>query len=349
MKVLFYLGHPAHYHLFKNSIKKLGKDRTVVLIKSKDVLEKLLQEDNIEYHNVDGTSSKIIGKSTFDIALNFGKRIIRIAKIIRINKPYILAGSAAELAILGRLFRIPSAIFFEDDFEKVASFAKIAGPSATHLICPDCCSAWKWNYKKIGYNSYHELAYLHPDVFSPEIKKIESIFDLNKKNFIIRFSELGAYHDVGKAGITDEMALELIKRLEKYGKVLITSERTLPEQFEPYRITIRATDIHHALYFADMFIGDSQTMTAESAVLGTPALRFNDFVGELSYLENLEIPYNLTYGFKTNNSKGLFLKIDELLEDPNLKATWKIRKEKMLSEKINFTDYITNFLENYKR
>ena len=117
MKVLFYLGHPAHYHLFKHSIKALGNDRSVVLIKSKDVLEKLLQEENIEYQNVDGTSSKIIGKSTFDIALNFGKRLIRIAKIIRKNKPYILAGSAAELAVLGRIFRIPSAIFFEDDFD----------------------------------------------------------------------------------------------------------------------------------------------------------------------------------------------------------------------------------------
>ncbi len=349
MKVLFYLGHPAHYHLFKHSIKALGNDRSVVLIKSKDVLEKLLQEENITYHNVDGTSSKIIGKSTFDIALNFGKRLIRIAKIIRKHKPYILAGSAAELAVLGRIFRIPSAIFFEDDFEKVASFAKIAGPSATHLVCPDCCSAWKWNYKKIGYNSYHELAYLHPENFTPDIKKVESIFDLFTKNFIIRFSELGAYHDVGKAGITDEMALELIKRLEKHGKVLITSERSLPPQFEPYRIAIRATDIHHALFYADMFIGDSQTMTAESAVLGTPALRFNDFVGELSYLENLENPYGLTYGFKTNNSKGLFLKLEELLKDSNLKSTWKIRKEKMLSEKINFANYMTNFLVNYKR
>jgi predicted glycosyltransferase len=49
-----------------------------------------------------------------------------------------------------------------------------------------------------------------------------------------------------------------------------------------------------------MYIGDSQTMTAEAAVLGTPAIRFNDFVGELSYLEELEYTFDLTYGIKTN-------------------------------------------------
>ena len=72
--------------------------------------------------------------------------------------------------------------------------------------------------------------------------------------------------------------------------------------------------MHHALYYADIYIGDSQTMTAEAAVLGTPALRFNDFVGKLSYLEELEHKYELTYGIKTSEPEKLYEKIREILK-----------------------------------
>jgi uncharacterized protein len=269
----------------------------------------------------------------------------KLGKIIRKNKVKILAGSAAELGVLGKIMGLPSCIFFEDDFEKVKQFAKIAGPTATYLICPDCCSAWKWDHKKTSYNSYHELAYLHPDHFTPEVAKVASLFDLDKKNFILRFSELGAYHDVGKTGITDELALELIALLKPYGNIYITSERPLPEKFESYRIAIKASDIHHALFYADMFIGDSQTMTAEAAVLGTPAVRFNDFVGELGYLEDLERTYGLTYGIRTKDAALLPVKIKELLQVPDLKREWNLRREKMLAAKCNFAQWMLRFLE----
>jgi hypothetical protein len=98
-----------------------------------------------------------------------------------------------------------------------------------------------------------------------------------------------------------------------------------------------------------MFIGDSQTMTAESAVLGTPALRFNDFVGELGYLEDLEHVYGLTYGVRTNNVEGLYTKLDELLSDPNLKETFAERRKTMLAAKMNFADWMIRFMNNYPK
>ena len=348
-KILFYLGHPAHFHLFKNVIKKLPEEKYNVAIKSKDVLESLLQEHNIKYINVDSSTASKKNKTNFTIAGGFGKRLLKLGAIINRTKSKILAGSAAELAVLGRLTAgTTSCIFFEDDFEKVAKFANIAGPLAHHLVCPDVCSAWKWNHKKTGYNSYHELAYLHPDHFIPSRQKIEKIFDLSKRNFIIRFSDLGAYHDFGKTGMTDDIALQVISLLLPHGNVHITSERTLPDKFEKYRITLKASDIHHALYFADLFIGDSQTMTAEAAVLGTPAIRFNDFAGELSYLEDLEHTFDLTYGIRTQNQHAFFEKIRQLLAINSIKTEWRYRKEKMLASKCNFSEWMYNFLESIR-
>jgi predicted glycosyltransferase len=341
MTVLVYLGHPAHFHLFKETIKNLQAKavKVVIVIKSKDVLEKLLIDSKLPYLNISDANNK---GSAYK---NFAKRLYNLAKIIRTEKPKLLAGSAAELAVLGKIYRIPSYIFFEDDFEAVKKFAKIAGPLATKLICPDCCSAWKWNDKKLGYKSYHELAYLHPNHFTPDAEKVKSIFNLNEKNFILRFAQLTAYHDVGKSGITNEIAQQLIDMLSAKGNVFITSERALEPQFEKYRIQISPLDIHHALYFADMYIGDSQTMTAEAAVLGTPAIRFNDFVGELSYLEELEHTFDLTYGVKTNQPEKLLEKVKQLLQKPNLKQEWQSKREKMLKERIDFADLMTELIE----
>jgi hypothetical protein len=343
MRFLFYLGHPAHFHLFKNTIGYLREHshEVTIVIKSKDVLEQLLIDSKLPYINVHSPQSQ---KGTLGQAGSFYKRLKTIASIIRKAKPDLLAGSAAELGILGKYFRTPSYIFFEDDFEAVPRFAKIAGPTATKLVCPECCSAWKWSHKKIGHKSYHELAYLHPDHFTPDVEKVKPYFDLNRKNFILRFAQLTAYHDKGKSGITTALAQQLIDMLAPHGKIFITSERPLEPQFEQYRIQIPPLEIHHALYFADMYIGDSQTMTAEAAVLGTPALRFNDFVGELSYLEELEHTFHLTYGIRANRPDALIEKVKELLAHPNLKKEWAERRTKMLQERINLSAFMNNLL-----
>ncbi|MBK6641096.1 MAG: hypothetical protein IPG39_07565 [Bacteroidetes bacterium] len=96
-----------------------------------------------------------------------------------------------------------------------------------------------------------------------------------------------------------------------------------------------------------MLIGDSQTMTAEAAVLGTPALRYNDFVGKLSYLEDLEHNFGLTYGFKTSNSEGLIAKVAEMVNNPNLKQEWAEKRKVLLTKKINLAAWMVNLLANY--
>jgi hypothetical protein len=86
-------------------------------------------------------------------------------------------------------------------------------------------------------------------------------------------------------------------------------------------------------------------MAAEAAVLGTPSLRFNDFVGRLSYLEELETKFGLTYGFKTDQHEELLLKIDELLEDSRLEETWKKRQRIMLEHCDDVHDIWINEIE----
>ena len=164
----------------------------------------------------------------------------------------------------------------------------------------------------------------------------------------MRFSGLDAHHDVGVRGINNTLAEKLVRLLTPYGRVFITSERPLNQELEPYRIAINPLDIHHVMAFADIYIGDSQTMAAESGVLGVPFVRFNDFVGKIGYLNELECKYKLGYGIKPDDPATLFNCVGDLLNMPNRKEVFRERRQHMLAEKINFVTFLTNFIESYK-
>ena len=131
------------------------------------------------------------------------------------------------------------------------------------------------------------------------------------------------------------------------GDIYITSERPISDVLEQYRININPVDIHHVMSFASIYIGDSQTMAAEAAVLGVPFIRFNDFVGQISYLNELENKYKLGYGIGTDNVEKLYSKLEELLNMPNKAEEFLKRKNIMLSEKIDYASFLTWFIENY--
>jgi len=345
-KFLFMLGHPAHFHLLKNSILNLKKagNETFILIKQKDVLETLLDESNLDYSNILTKERK---DNVFSLFISSFLKGIKIFTYSFKNKPDILIGTSSEITHVGRLLGIPSIVLNEDDSAAVPLFTYLSYPFANEIMTPKSCDNARWNAKSIKYSGYHELAYLTPKYFQPNKENIKYLFENNSKYFILRFAKLTAHHDFGKSGITTDLADKIIKKLEKEGPVFISSERELEPKFEKYRINIDPKFMHDALYFCSLYIGDSQTMAAEASVLGTPSLRFNDFVGVLGYLEELEHKYGLTYGFKTDSGNKLLDKIDELLAYPNLKEEWKTRSKRVFEENIDLSDFYTWFFKSY--
>ena len=104
--------------------------------------------------------------------------------------------------------------------------------------------------------------------------------------------------------------------------------------------------------FASLYIGDSQTMAAEAGVLGVPFVRFNDFVGRIGYLRELEDRYELGYGIKASSDgsvDALCARVQELVALPakERKAMFEARRERMLSEKIDCAKFLTWFIEEY--
>lgn len=128
----------------------------------------------------------------------------------------------------------------------------------------------------------------------------------------------------------------------------ISSERKLEEEFERYRIPFKASDMHSAMAGARLVVSDSQSMTVESAMMGIPSVRFNDFAGKIGILNELENTYGLTYGFNTSQSRLFVERLMQLLNNPDIGDLWQERKKLMLNDKVNSASFYYNLALNYK-
>ncbi|MBR4339939.1 MAG: DUF354 domain-containing protein [Bacteroidales bacterium] len=347
-RIAIFLGHPAHFHLFKNTAKDLSNDGfdVLFLIKRKDIVEDLVIESGYKYIVV--RERERVNSTKIGLVWSLIKMDLNVARSLLKFKPMIMAGTYTPF--LSRWTGVPVISCNEDDVDVVPRFAKMSYPYAKDILTPIVCDNGKWNEKSIKYASYHELAYLHPNNFTPDKQIVEKYFPADKSYFIIRFAKLNAHHDIGIKGINIDIASRLIEILKPFGQIYITSERPLESQLEPYRIKIDPIDMHHVMAFSTLYIGDSQTMAAEAAVLGVPFVRYNDFVGRIGYLNELENVYHLGFGIKASeegSADKMYRTVEELLSLPDLKAEWQLRRQVMLSEKIDYAAFLTWFIENY--
>ena len=117
----------------------------------------------------------------------------------------------------------------------------------------------------------------------------------NDHFIVMRFSAWKAHHDIGDCGFSDK--LKAVKTLNKICKVFISSEAELPLEMKKYELIISPEKIHHILYYADLFIGESAPMCTESAILGTPGIFVS--TSRRGYTDELELKYDLIYNYQT--------------------------------------------------
>ncbi len=346
MKILFYFGHPAQYLFLRATIKNLIENEhdVIILIKTKDVLEELVKADGLAYKNV---LRKERGHSKNAVLFSFLKRLFVLLPIILKNKPSLLVSTDATLSVIGRLFRIQRITIVEDDFDVIRNLAKIAYPNTQHIVCPEVCDVGKYDQKKIGYAGYMKLGYLHPKAFSPSREKLEK-YEIKTPFVLIRMARLTEHHDFGVQGMSETLLNKIIDLARQHNcNVYISSEARVSKEYKPYSLQISPSDIHHILAHAELLISDSQSMSVEASMLGTPSIRFSSFAGKISVLEELQHKYQLTYGIDPSSSNKLLEKAEQLLSQDKSKISFEQRREAMLKDKIDVSAFMTWFIENY--
>jgi uncharacterized protein len=342
-RILIDIGHPAHVHLFRNAIKiwqSHGHD-VAITTRDKDVTVDLLKSYGFTYDIVSKARKGVLGLAYELVEHDFG-----VLKAAIRQRSQILIGTSVAITHVAPLIGAKSVVFNEDDASVAKAFVRLAYPFAHQIVTPTTLNE-DHGKKHITYEGYQKLAYLHPNYFSPDPAILDKLgLRQGERYYVLRFVSQQAAHDRGEFGMGTELPLKIIENLQRHGKVFITSEVPLTPVLESFRIPIHPSEIHHVLAFADIFIGDSQSMTVEAAILGVPSLRINSFADRCSILVELENKYQLTYGYFPSQEEEINHILSEWLSDSHLKENWQEKRKKLLGDKIDITNWMVSYIES---
>jgi predicted glycosyltransferase len=340
MRIVVDIGHPAHVHLFKNFVWEMEKRGHEILITAskKDVSIQLLDAYGFDYIPLGSYGFSLVRK-----IMNIPVMDLRMYRAVKSFKPDIFVGMASvRAAHVSKLMRKTS-ITFQDTEPGIRQDKILYGRFTDAILTPSCFKE-DLGEKQIRYDGCHELAYLHPNYFKPNPAVLDEL-GLNRDDtfIILRFVAWRSPHEVGKHSTINKK--ELVRKLEKYGQVFITSEGELEKGLESYKIKVSPEKLHDLLYYASLYIGEGATLATEAAVLGTPSIYVSSLVGTMGNFIELEQKYGLIFNY--NDSDKAIEKAVELIQQSNLKEEWQKKREKLLKDKIDVTAFMVWFIENY--
>ncbi|MCB0807593.1 MAG: DUF354 domain-containing protein [Bacteroidales bacterium] len=344
--LLFEINHPAHIHLFRNLSNSLLEKGipSVFLIKSDTVTERLADQYDLPVIRMGRKGKGLFQKYLFQLFY-----LLKTIWIVRKYKIELGLGVSMNLPMVSKFTKMKSIGFDDDDMKATPVFAKYAN-RASVMMTPSALAFENRGEHHIAYPGYHELAYLHPNRFTPDEQVLEMLGVSREETwFIVRFNAFTAHHDSGESGMSFEQKKQVVEKLKEKGKVFISAEGEIDPAFKNDLLPDHPELIHSILAFTTLYVGESQTMTSEAAVLGTPALKCNTFAGRLSIPNELENDYGLCYSYLPVDFGKMMEKIEELLARPNLKGEWHKRREKMLADKIDVTAFLGWFVEGYPK
>ncbi|HBG28861.1 MAG: hypothetical protein A2Y10_16860 [Planctomycetes bacterium GWF2_41_51] len=332
MRVIVDISHPSQVHFFKNLILKFRKNKDKVLItaRGKDVTLDLLKNLNFKHICLSHQTGGV-----FSMARELILRYVLMWIIVKRFKPDILiAETGVTIGLIGLLLRIPRIV--EEDTEH-AKLQRMIGLPFVSIIMTGLGYLGNHGRRERKFKGVWVQSYLNPEYFTPDASVLtDAGIDSSEPFIVLRMVSWSAAHDTGLHGYTEKQYLEIINKLSKYGRIIISSEGALPQSMAQYRNPVSPEKVHHLLAMALLYIGEGATMAAEAAVLGTPAIFCNPL--PLGYLKAMEKDYQLVYNCE--NFDAGFEIAEKLLNIDNLKELWQQRRKKLLDESEDINEFM---------
>lgn len=333
--ILFDIGHPAHVHLFRNAALRwqaMGH-RVHFSALDREMILELLERYGFDY---DVTYRRDPKKGN-NLLREIPPRTWETLKIARrVRADLLISMANPTVGFPAWLMRKPYMAFH--DTEPAHNQLAAALPFTTLVMTPSVY------YREIGekqqrYDGYHELAYLHPDVYTPDPSVLSEVgLQEGEQYFIVRFVAWQATHDMHEHGLTLDDKRAILNLLEQHGRVILSSEGDIPAEFQHHITDFPRDKMQDLLAFAQIYIGEGNTMASEAAVLGTPSIRANSM--DLGYCRDLQ---RRGLMFQLLDGESILSQINALLSMPGRQDTFKQRRSTLLAEKISTTDAIVEF------
>ena len=340
MKILIDIGHPAHVHYFKHFIKMMKQKghHLEVTARDKEIVHNLLNLYQISFKSRGKGAKSNLGKFFYLFYADFV--ILSIAK--KFKPDLFLSFGSAYAAHASKLLGKPHISF--EDTEHATLEHKLYIPFTDVIFTP---ATYKKDLgdKQIFFNGTTDLFYLHPNNFLPSESVHELLkIDKNDKFIIMRFVSWNANHDKGQSGLSLKEKIKSVEILSKYAKVFISAEGSLPKELQLYELDIPANRIHDVIYHAEIFVGESGTMSTESAILGTPSIIISTLAPSLGAFEDfIKLGWmNIFTDFTMAMDKA-----ETILKTKNFKINSREQAKIFIKERMDLSAFLVWFIEDY--
>jgi predicted glycosyltransferase len=325
-------------HFFRNfhaEMSARGHD-LLVTARAKDRSLELLDRYGLPYEHISDQRSGAVGMTT-----EMAQRTWKLLGIMREFEPDVMTGiMGPSIALAGALKRVPAVVFYDTEFARQTNW--FVYPLA-HSVCTPDCYQGQVRGTHVEYAGYHELAYLHPNRFVPDERRLVAFgIEPGEPYSLVRFVSWQAVHDRNEKGLTADQKRALVETLRAHGRVLISSEAALPPDLAPLEVKGPVQDIHHLMAYAQMVVGESATMSSESAVLGVPAVMIAT-TGR-GYTDDEERRYGLVRHFTEDQYDAAVATIEKLYAD-SPRETGALARRRLLEEKIDVTQWMVDYFE----
>lgn len=343
MKYLFFTNTPAQVHLYKHAVSDLRGRGHDVLVLGRDYG---CTKELLEYHDLPYELYGVCGTTKYSLFRELPKHYANIFRRAWRYDPDLIFGRSAYAAHAGALTGTPTIII--TDSETTGFDHTISRPFVNTYLTPEAFQ------KDLGANHYRfngftECAYLHPDIYTEHGDVRDQLgLGVDEDYVIVRFNAFGSHHDVGVSGFSVNQRYQLVERLSEHATVLVSDEGDEMDLHDTAAqpFSLHPARMHDALANANLLVADTQTMVTEAALLATPAIRSNSFVGEESMgnfleLEERDLIYNL------GEFDDVLAKSVELLADDSIQEQWVHKRDRYMADKVNLADLIVDIAVNF--
>ncbi len=341
MKYLFFANTPAQVHQYRRAVAALG-DRgheTLVLARDYGCTEALLDYYDLPYELYGRCDTE-----KFSLVRELPSHAVNIVRRTLGYDPDCVFGRGAYAALAGAVGRVP--VVLVDDSGNTDLDHAVSVPLADAVLTPHTFEK-DLGEKHYEFRGFKECAYLHPEEWDPQTDIRDELGVGPDEEFVIvRLNAFGSHHDVGQAGFTPERRRELVDRLAERATVFVSDEGGDMDLDEaPARpFDLHPALLHDALAEASLLVADTQTMVTEAALLGTPAIRSNSFVGDDDMgnfidLERAGLIYNL------REFDAVLDAATDILADDGAAERWRNLRDDFVGDKVNLTRVIVDVAE----
>lgn len=341
MRYLFFTNTPAHVHLYKNVVADLRNRGHDVRVLARDYGCTLALADAADLpHSVYGGCET----TKRSLLANLPSQYARSLAAAHRFDPDVVFGIGAYAAPAGALTGARTILVH--DSEPTTLDHRIARSLADALLTPDTFRD-DLGPKHRVFHGFKESAYLHPDRFSAD-PSVRDALGVEDDPFVVcRLNAFGSHHDVGHGGFSVEQVRTLIDDLADHATVFVSDEGDDLdiESTAARRFDLHPARLHDALAEAALLVADTQTMVTEAALLGTPAVRSNSFVGADDMGNFVELEER---GLVRNvaSFEGVRSTARDLLTDDGAADRWAARRRELLAETVDLTELLVNVAEN---